>query len=175
MLLFENHNGYKGICIWKDEVPFKHVSNNILHIRTESGDVNWHVGTICLEAKLSPLCVSNYAMVCMKYTNNKKNGTDIIINFGREDFSFKSQVLPFRKEVSVGLDKEFADAISDFFKEFPHDSLPSGTIEIFSGAFDEIGSSNMAFKKAMNLLVFVFQNIDNFNDDELKCELLKLM
>lgn len=175
MLSFGGVNENKRVCMWIDEAPFKHVSNNVLHMRTESGDINWHIGTICLEVKLSPLCVSNYAMVCMKYTNNKKNEADIIINFGREDFFFESQVLPFSKEVVVGLDKEFADAINDFFKEYPSGKLPSGTIEIFSGAFDEVGSSNIAFKKTMNLLIFVFQHIDEFKDDELRCELLKLM
>lgn len=123
------------------------------------------IGTICLEVKLHSRHVSNY--VCMKYTNNRKNETDIIINFGRETRLFKSQVLPFSKEVALGLDKEFADAIDEFFKEYPLYKLPDGTIEIISGVFDEVESSNVAFKKVMNLLVFIFQHIDNLKDDEL--------
>lgn len=114
-------------------------------------------------------------MVCMKYTDNQKNKTDIIINFGGENLSYKSQVLPFNKAVCVGLDKEFADAIDEFFKEYPFGKLPSGTIEILSGGYDEVGSSNVAFKKAMELLVFIFQHIDDLSDNELQCELLNLM
>ena len=64
----------------------------------------------------------------MKYTNDQKATTNIFINFGRENFSFKSQVLPFNKTVCAGLDKEFADAINEFFKEYPLKKLPSGTI-----------------------------------------------
>ncbi len=77
---------------------------------------------------------------------------------------------------SIGLDKEFADAIDEFFKEYLIGKLPSGIIEIFGGAFDEVGSSNIAFKKAINLLVFVFQHIDElFDDNELQCELFNLI
>lgn len=175
VLLFESDNGNKKVCIWKDEMPFNYMGNSTLHMHTEAGSINWHVGTICLEVKLHPRHVSNYAMVCMKYMNNKKNEADIIVNFGRDTRFFKSQVLPFSKEVAIGLDKEFADAIAEFFKEYPLCKLSSGTIEILSGAFDEAGSGNVAFKKVMNMLVFVFQHIDKFDDDELQCELLKLM
>lgn len=175
MLLFESDNGYKKVCIWKNEIPFKCVGQNTLHLSAESGDINWHIGTICIEVKLHPRHISNYAMVCMKYTNNQKNKTDIIINFGRENLSYKSEVLPFNKAVCLGLDKEFADAIDEFFKEYPLGKLPSGTIEILSGGYDEVGSSSVAFKKVMELLTFIFQYIDNLSDNELKCKLLRLM
>ncbi len=175
MLLFESDDGYKKICIWKDEVPFEYVGQAALRLTTESGDINWHIGTICIEVKLHPRHISNYAMVYMKYIDNPKNKTDIIINFGKENISYKSQVLPFNKAICVGLDKEFADAIDEFFKEYPHGKLPSGTIEILSGGYDNVGSSNIAFKKTMELLIFVFQHIDDLSDNELQCELLKLM
>lgn len=175
MLLFENDNGYKKVCIWKDEVPFKHVGQNALYLSIESGDINWHIGTICIEVKLHPRCISNYAMVYMKYMDNQKNKTDIIINFGKEKNSYKSQVLPFNKTICVGLDKEFADAIDEFFKEYPLGELPGGTIEILGGGYDDVGSSNIAFKKTMELLTFVFRHIDELSDNELQRELLKLM
>lgn len=85
MLLFESNNGNKKVCIWKDEIPFNYTGNSALHIHTEAGDINWYIGTICLEVKLHPRHVSNYAMVCMKYMSSKKNETDIIVNFGREN------------------------------------------------------------------------------------------
>lgn len=175
MLLFESDNGYKKVCIWKEEIPFKYVGQNTFRLSAEAGDTNWHIGTICIEVKLHPRHISNYAMVCMKYTDNQKNKTDIIINFGRENFFYKSQVLPFNKAVCAGLDKEFADAIDEFFKEYPFGKLPGGTIEIVSGGYDEVGSSNVAFKKVMELLTFIFQHIDDLSDHELQCELLKLM
>lgn len=175
MLLFESNNGYKKVCIWKDEIPFKYVGQNTLNLSAESGEINWHIGIICIEVKLNPHHISNYAMVCMKYTSNLKNKTDIIINFGRENLFYKSRVLPFNKEVCVGLDKEFADAIDEFFKDYPHEKLPRGIIEILSGGYDEVGSSSVAFKKVMELLTFVFQNIDDLSDEELQDELLNLI
>lgn len=173
MLILESDNGYKKLCIWKDEIPFKYVGQNTLHLSAKSSDINWHIGTICIEVKLNPRHISNYAMVCMKYVNNQKNKTDIIINFGKGNRSYKSQVLPFNKAVCVGLDKEFADAIYEFFKESPLVRLPSGTIEILSGGYDEVRSSNIAFKKTMKLLIFAFQHIDDLNENELQCKLLK--
>lgn len=175
MLLFESDNGYKKTCIWKDEVPFEYVGQNTMHLTVESSNVNWHIGTICIEVKLHPRHVSNYALVCMKYTDNKKNNTDIIINFGRESRSYKSQVLPFSKAVCIGLNKEFADALYEFFKEDSFGKLPSGTIEILGGGYDEVGSSNVAFKKAMELLISIFRCIDDLSENELQCELLKIM
>lgn len=174
-MLFESDNGYKKLCIWKDEIPFKYVGQDTLHLSSESGDINWHIGTICVEVKLGPRHISNYAMVCMKYMNDKKDKTDIIINFGKESLPYKSQVLPFNKSVCLGLDKEFADAIDEFFREYSFGKLPGGTIEILSGGYDEVGSSNIAFKKVMELLMFIFQHIDDLSDNELKCELLKMM
>lgn len=137
----------KKVCIWKDEVPFKCVEQNTMHMSVESGDINLHIGVICIEVKLHPHHISNYAMVHMKYINNEKNKTNIIINLGKENISYKSRVLPFNKAISVGLNKEFADAIYEFFKENSHGKLPSGTIEILGGGYD----------------------------DELQCELLKLI
>lgn len=175
MLLFESDDGYKKVCIWKDEVPFKCVEQNSMHLSRESGDINWHIGTICIEVKLHPRHISNYAMVHMKYMDNQKNKTDIIINFGRENISYKSQVLPFNKAICAGLNKEFADAIDEFFKEYPLGKLPHGTIEILGGGYDDVGSSNIAFKKTMELLVFVFQHMDDLSENELQWKLLKLM
>lgn len=86
-----------------------------------------------------------------------------------------TKVLPFNKAVCVGLDKEFADAIDEFFREYPLRKLPGGTIEILSGGYDEAGSSNASFKKVMELLTFLFQHMDDLRDNELQCELLELM
>lgn len=175
MLLFESDTGYKKICIWKDEIPFNYVGQNTLRMCTEAGRIHWHIGKICVEVKLHPRHVSNYAMICMKYTNNQKNKTDVIINFGKETFSFKSKVLPFNKEIFVGLNREFVDAIEEFFREYPVGKLPAGTIEILCGGYDEVGSSNVAFKKVMEILVFIFEHIDEMSDNKLQSEIFNLM
>lgn len=175
MLLFESKNGYKKVCIWKDQIPFNYVGEYNLHLCADAGDISWHIGTICIEVKLHPRHISNYAMICMKYTNNQENKTDIVINFGGKDIYFNSHVLPFNKDVCLGLDKEFADAIDEFFSEYPIGKLPSGTIEILSGGYDEVGSSNVAFKKVMEVLIFIFQNIDGLSDNDLQYEVLRLI
>lgn len=102
--------------------------------------------------------------------NSKEDFMNFLVELRRD-----KELLPFNKAICVGLDKEFADAIDEFFKEYPLGKLPSGTIEILSGGYDEVGSSNVALKKAMELLVFIFQHIDELSDNELKGELLRLI
>ena len=143
----ENDTGYKKVCIWKDEVPLIIQTTNTLSLCKEAGDIHWHNGIICIEARLNPRHISNYGMVFMKYTYNNSNKTNIIINYGREDFPFISQVIPFSKIIYAGLDKEFADGIYKFFQEYPAGKLPGGTIEILSGGYDEIASSIVSFQK----------------------------
>lgn len=175
MILFENDNGYKKVCIWKDEMPFNYNGCEKIHMRLDACDEKWYTGTICMEAKLGARHISNYAMVCMKYIDNHKDRTNLLINFGHEDLTFQSQVLPCGVDIQVGLNEEFADAIEEFFKEYPDRKLPCGTIEILGGGYDEVGSSNVAFKKVMELILFVFQHIDELSDDMLKNELLNLI
>lgn len=43
----------------------------------------------------------------------------------------------------------------------------SGTIEILNGGYDEVGSSQMTFKKAMELLCFIFQHVNALDENEL--------
>lgn len=175
MILFESDNGHKKVCIWKDEMPFKCNGCEKMHLCLEACEEKWYTGTICMEAKLGSRHISNYALVCMKYTDNQEDKTNILINFGHEDLIFQSQVLPCDMGVHVGLDEEFADAIEEFFKEYPYGKLPCGTIEILGGGYDEVGSSNVAFKKVMELIIFVFQHIDELSDDMLKNRLLNIM
>lgn len=175
MLSFESDNGYKKICIWKDELPFNCVQQNNMRLLVNAGMANWHIGTICIEARLGVRHISNYAMICMKYTDNQKDNVDILVNYGRNDTFFQSQVLPYNKNVCTGLDKEFADAIYEYFEEYSQNQLPKGTVEILGGGFDEVGSSNFSFKKVMQLLLYVFQHIDNMSCDVLKNELLNLI
>lgn len=146
MFLFENEKETKKVCIWKDEEPFHCVGQEALHLGSNACDVAWYAGTICIEARLNPHHASNYAMVCMKYTPKPSSKTDIFIRFGKERVTYRSKVIPFNKSVHVGLNKEFVDAIEDFF-DLCNGNLPRGTIEIIGGAFDEVGQVMRHFKK----------------------------
>lgn len=175
MLFFEDENKYKRACIWEDEIPFNYSCHDTLRLCREAGSIKWHNGIICMEAYLNPRHISNYAMVFMKYTDNQADRADIIINYGREDIIFQSNVLPFNKVICAGLDKEFADTVYSFFSGYPARDLPCGTIEILCGGYDEIGSSIVSFKKVMELMVFTFSNIDKLSSQELQCKLFDIM
>lgn len=175
-MLFENNTGYKKISIWKDEIPiFCTKQTNLSFSKSVNNTLNWHEGIICVEALLGPWHANNYAMVCMKYSSSKKESVNVIINYGMENTSFQSKVLPVHKIINVGLQLEFAKAIEEFFVECSMDRLTGGTIEILGGVYDEVGSSNIAFKKVMDILLFLFEHIDQMNIIELEKKILGLM
>lgn len=158
-------NGEK-ICIWKNEEVYEHVQSEYLEIKVPSGNSCWYNGTICMEVKLHPRHISNYAMLCIKYVPGKKAETNVRI-YSTEKIEFESKVLPFGRCIHIGLLKEFEEAIEEFFEGCSEEILPSGSIEILYGGFDEVGSSKYSFKKAMELLVCIFQNIETVSEEEL--------
>lgn len=161
--------------MWKEEDSCNDTEYKEVDLCISAGDINWHIGTIGIEVKLNPWHASNYAMICMRYSKKNSNETQIYIRSNRTDIVFESQVFLGNKKIYIGLDEEFEEAIEEFFKERPDQSLPAGIIEILYGGYDKVGSSKMAFKKAMNLLVFIFQNIDEMDIDILKEKLFKLV
>lgn len=175
MKIIEDDKGYKKICIWKDNELFCHVGEKRSSIRIKGGESAWYNGTICMEVKLHPRHISNYAMICMRYTMADEKETEVIMCSRKERIPFKSQVLPCERCIYIGLLKEFEEAIEDYFHTCPRENLPNGRIEILYGGFDEVGSSKVSFTKAMELLIFIFQHIDRVCDEEMKMELLKLM
>lgn len=169
MMLYESDSGYKKINIWKDEMPaFCKKRKTICLNKKGNNNVCWHEGIICIEALLGPWHASNYAMVYMKYSSDVRKDVNIEINYGMENISFSSQVLPFNKKINVGLNVEFAEAIKEYFMFCSTKRLPVGTIEILGGGYDEVGSSNIAFKKVMDILLFIFENINHLDSLELR-------
>ncbi len=63
---------------------------------------------------------------------------------------------------------EFAEAIKEYFLSCSTKRLPVGNIEILGGGYDEVGSSNIAFKKVMDILLFNFENINQKDSLELR-------
>ncbi len=166
--------GYTKIAIWKEDMPVKCLDDDeTVELLLDGDDVKWYQGTICLEAQLNVWHCSNYGMVCVRYTDTGSDKTEVIIHRGNGNID-KDSIL-FRENAIAGLDDEFTDAIKDYFNEQPHDMIPKGRIEILCGVYDEIGSSNFAFRNVMNLISFVFRNDSRLEDDgfdeELFCQI----
>ncbi len=166
---------HKKICIWKDEMPFMCKGEEKVFLHALAGETNWYNGVIAVEARLGARFISNYAMIFMKYIYKQQNTTDIIIHYGNEKRFYQSQVLPENKKIYIGLEKEFAEAIEEFFEKYTMNKLPSGIIEILGGGYNEIASSNNSFKKVMALLFFIFEHIDVLMDEQLQQELLDII
>lgn len=163
------------MCIWRNEEVCEYAGTKRLNMRVPAGKRHWYNGTICMEVKLHPRHISNYATICIKFTPKKESETEICIYAGEKQYVFESKVLPFNRRIQIGLLREFEEAIEEFLFECPREDLPSGSIEILYGGFDEVGSSKISFKKAMELLVFIFQKVDRINEEQLKQELLRRM
>lgn len=175
MIVLEDTNGYWKISVWKDNMPVSYKGEKGFSDRFLAGKADWYAGTLCIEAKLNPRHISNYAMICMRYTPKDIAETELIIYSDEEQIFFESTVLPFKKRIHVGLLEEFEEAIKDYFYKGMNGNLPSGTIEVLYGGYDEVGSSSVSIKKTLELLVFLFQHIEKMSDDRLKEELLCLI
>ena len=175
MLLIENASKNKQVVIWKDEIPFYYEGKQQLELYAEAKEHGWNEGVICIEAKLNPLHISNYAMICMKYTKTMSDNVTIIIYSGEADIPFKSRVLPLSRSVYMGLNKEFEEVLRKFFEKCPNEKLPSGKIEILCGGCDEVGSSEVSFNKVMDLLFFAFSNIGKIDEDDFSKKILGMI
>lgn len=174
MLLFSTKDGYKKICIWKDEIPFEYSNSDSVCVQYEGdSDIEWYNGIICMEVKLHPRHISNYAMLCIRYNKNEKS--NIIINNGVTDILFDSRVLPYGKKISTGLTKEYIEIIEKFFKEYSSSKLPNGTIEVITGGYDDVGSSACSFEIIIELLMYTFARINQVSDQQLLYELISMI
>ena len=170
MLKFESDNGFRKIVLWNNEVPFDYVSNKKKKMIIDAGKNIWYEGTLCIEAKKIPSHASNYAMICMRYTYSQSQKTDIVIHYGN-GYKDKTNVL-FNKNAIIGLDDEYAKNIVEIFKEIPSENIPRGVIEVIGGAYDEIGSSYMSFKRIIELMIWIFTNYNKISKDSLRDEIL---
>lgn len=174
MLEFESDNGFRKIKLWNNEMPFNYISNKNMSLTIDAGDETWYEGTLCLEAKLNPRHASNYAMICMKYTYVQCSKTQIIIHYGIEYIDKKKNEL-FNKNAIVGLDDFMAKAIYDIFGECASESFPCGVLEVIGGAYDEVGSSYMSFKRIVELMIWIFSNYSKIDNEELGNKILNKM
>lgn len=156
MYKFVNETGYTKINVWKDEMPISCHGNDTIEILLNGDDIKWYQGTICIEAQLNVWHCSNYAMVCMKYTDTQSYKTEVIIHQGYSILDKTTKL--FNNTALLGLNDEFVNAIKEYFVLSPHNKIPCGRIEILGGAYDEVGSSNVSFRNVMNLLTYVFCN-----------------
>lgn len=170
MLKIESDDGFYKIILWDNEVPFDYVSNKKAKMIIEAGKNIWYEGTLCIEAKKIPSHASNYAMICMKYRYIQSSQTDIVIHYGN-CYKDRTNGL-FNKNAIIGLDDEYAKNIDEIFREIPSENIPCGVIEVIGGAFDEVGSSYMSFKRIIELIIWIFTNYNIISKDSLGDEIL---
>lgn len=170
MLKIESDDGFYKIILWKNEIPFDYVSNKKKKMIIDAGNSTWYEGTLCIEAKKIPSHASNYAMICMRYTYSQSPKTDIVIHYGN-CYKDKTNGL-FNKNAIIGLDDEYAQNIVEILKEIPSENIPRGVIEVIGGAYDEIGSSYMSFKRIIELMIWIFTNYNIISKDSLGDEIL---
>lgn len=164
MSIYNVTSGYKHITVWDECIFNDIICNDVINITKQSGDIIWHQGIICMEINAYPRHASNYAMLCMEYIFNESNLTNICIEFNRDTTISNQKEILQNKNAIIGLNNEFAKAIEEFFVEYPSKKLPSGTIRIFNGAYDEIGSSYYTFKRITEFIINVFSNYNSLND-----------
>jgi hypothetical protein len=174
MVKYENDSKTKKIYIWKDENPLDVVLEEKLEIEVPAKEAFWKEGMICVEAKMNPRHISNYAMLCMNYKANNSGKTNIIINYNIEKNFCRANGQLFNDNSVIGLNNEFAEYLNTIFSESEID-FPSGIIEIIGGAYDEVGSSYYSFEKIIELISIIFENYEQIGETILGEKLIEIL
>ena len=171
MLTFQTENGFRKVALWENEVPIEIDSDKKIEIEVDAGKNVWQERVMCVEAKLNPRHARNYAMLCMQYKHIPTQKTSIVIHYGKNHKCEGADSL-FNRKAIVGLDDYFAKEICAFLQECPRGVFPEGVLEIIGGAYDEVGSSYTSFKNTIELLSWLFENYDKYNENSIGDEIL---
>ncbi len=166
MMTVQTENGFRKVALWENEVPIAIDSDKKIEIEVEAGEKVWQERILCVEVKLNPRHASNYAMLCMQYKHIPTKKTRVVIHYGKSHKCESTDSL-FNKKAIVGLDDFFAKEICAFLKESPRGFFPEGVLEIIGGAYDEVGSSYISFKNTIELLKWLFENYDKYNENSI--------
>lgn len=71
---YEITNKRYDVIIWIDESHFPVADGEKYKVeKNADSKTQWYEGEICIEAKLNPMAVSNYAMLCTKFIKSDKD------------------------------------------------------------------------------------------------------
>lgn len=160
MVKFETLDSYRKMKLWINEAPEK--NNNILPQNVSEYNANdsihWFNGILCLELRIAPRAASNYAMLCLRFTEIPYSKFQVKYDLNLTNMIVQSDIAMPNDVVRTGIPKEYYSALMQVFTELePQNCFPCGTLEILGGRYALIGSSNIAFKIVLKNLINLFE------------------
>lgn len=162
--------------LWINELPEE--NSGIVMSKISEYNANnsicWFNGILCLELRIAPRSASNYAMLCLRFTQDQSSKFRVIYNLRNVDEVVKSDIAMKNDIIRNGIVKEYYQALKQEFDNLDTQGIfPSGTLEILGGRYGYIGSSNMAVKVVLNNLLKLFEVYDELDDQKINSIVLK--
>ncbi|MCM1259284.1 MAG: hypothetical protein NC307_15770 [Roseburia sp.] len=167
MVKYQKLDEYRVMSLWVDEMPEDGIvsAHTIIKEYDANANINWFNGILCLELRLAPRVASNYAMINIKFTKNQSSTFKIIYHLIDLNKVVKSDIAMPNDVVKTGIPKEYTPAFKQVFDELEtRNVLPSGTLEILGGRYSHIGSSIMAFKIVLKILIKLLEQNEKLID-----------
>lgn len=174
-IIYKKETETKRIKLWLDELPnLKNVSSNTFSERIDlnSGQQK-DFKKLCIELSFLRHA-SNYALLGFEYIPHNGSYLEVDILFSDKNTEkYLSNHLFGSETKYCGLAKEYVAAIFDEIKTFSKNNcMASGKIIFKVAANCEIGSSELIFRKATQMLLKIF--INNITDENEIKEMLNI-
>ena len=176
MVKFIILDSYRKMRLWINEMPEESsgiVSDKLLEYNANE-NIHWFKGMICLELRIAPRVASNYAMLCLGFTENQCSKFQIKYSLSNSDKIVKSDIAMEGDTIKTDIVKKYNSAMTQVFNELDSQNIfPSGTLEILGGRHGSIGSSNMAVKIVLRSLLQLFELNENLNTSDINSLILQ--
>lgn len=180
MVIYKELDDYRKMNLWIDEMPSMGQPNTYVVKEEYVGDKNikWFNGTICLELRIAPLAISNYAMLNLKFQSDNSSKFKVNYNVNNLDGLLVNSDIAMRNdEIHEGLIYHYYKTLSNHIMQMDtKDIFPSGTLEILGGRYGKIGTSPRSIKKIFDILLRLFSidvNLFNINIEKVVLECCK--
>ena len=176
MLKSEDLDTYRKMKLWINEMPDS-VDNTVTYKADEykaSKNIHWFHGELCLELRIAPRAASNYAMLNLKFTGYQSSKFQVVYKVCNADEIVKSDIAMPNDTVKTGIVKEYYKTLQQVFDEMSLQYVfPSGTLEIIGGRYGVIGSSAVAVKVVLKILLKLFELDEHFKTSDINSIILK--
>lgn len=170
MVKVEKLDIYRKMRLWVNELPEENsvIAMSKISEYSANNDIYWFNGILCLELRIAPRPVSNYAMLCLRFTQDQSSKFRVMYHLREIDEVVKSDIAMKNDIVRNGIVKEYYQTLKQVFDNLDVQNIfPSGTLDILGGRYGYVGSSNMAIKIVLNNLLKLFETYEKLNDEEI--------
>lgn len=169
-------DAYRRMKLWINELP-KDASDMVMDKVYEyngNENIHWFTGILCLELRIAPRAASNYAMLNLKFTATQSSKFQVVYKFCKSDEIIQSDIAMQNDVVKNGIIKEYYKTLLQTFEKLSlQNKFPSGKLEILGGRHGSIGSSEVAVKVVLMILLKLFELNNYFENTDINSIILR--